>query len=203
MFLTPLVVVLIDLLSPGGWQLALDRLLDTLLGCGIALLVGYAPWPMSWQAHLPGQFAQTIRDVCRYMEEALVTAWADRPDDAATGGTGLPPRSRLRRRAFRALSDLRAEFQRTMAEPHAASRRATAWWPALVGLEEAVDAVTATAVAIGHGAPAPSPGAVRQLTAALGAVASAVQDRVAPPAVTELPSDEPGRTAPHNSSGHG
>ena len=52
-FLTPLVVVLIDLLSPGGWQLAEARLLDTLLACAVVLLVGYAPWPGSWQAHLP------------------------------------------------------------------------------------------------------------------------------------------------------
>ena len=37
-FLTPLVVVLIDLLAPGGWRLAEDRLIDTLIGCAIVLL---------------------------------------------------------------------------------------------------------------------------------------------------------------------
>lgn len=189
-FLTPLVVVLVDLLAPGGWHLALDRLLDTLLGCAVALVAGYAPWPASWQAHLPGQFAATIRDVCRYAQEALVTAWqAPASGAAATGPASLPQRSRLRRRAYRSLSDLRTEFERTMSEPPAASRRATAWYPALVGLEELVDAVTATAVSITHGAPAPSPGAVRQVTAALDAVAGAVQAGVAPPAA-ELPSDE-------------
>lgn len=31
-FLTPLVVVLIDLLTPVGWRLAEDRLIDTLIG---------------------------------------------------------------------------------------------------------------------------------------------------------------------------
>ena len=46
-FLTPLVVVLIDLLNPGGWRLAEDRLIDTLIGCAIVLVIGYAPWPMS------------------------------------------------------------------------------------------------------------------------------------------------------------
>jgi uncharacterized membrane protein YccC len=211
-FLTPLVVVLIDLLAPGGWHLALDRLVDTLLGCAVALLIGYAPWPGSWQAHLPRQFAETIRDVCRYAEEALATAWqvpagALPPgQDSGTQPTGqasaaqpgepdearpasLPKRSRLRRRAYRALSDLRTEFERTMSEPPAVSRRATAWYPALVGLEELMDAVTAAAVAISHGAPAPSPDAVRQVTAALDAVADAVQAGVAPPA-TDLPSDE-------------
>ena len=217
-FLTPLVVVLIDLLAPAGWHLALDRLLDTLLGCAIVLLVGYALWPESWQADLPGQFARAIRDVCRYMEKALVTAGASQRDNstasadlasAATpetapaagsggaaepkylAGTGLPPRSRLRRQAYRTLSDLRAEFQRTMSEPAAISRRAAAWWPALVGLEEVLDEVTATTVAIACGAPAPSPGAVRQLDATLGAAASTVEDAAGRSGVTELPSDEP------------
>ena len=70
-FLTPLVVVLIDLLNPGGWQLAGDRLIDTLIGCAIVLLVGFAPWPMSWYSHLPGQYARAALDVCQYLEVAL------------------------------------------------------------------------------------------------------------------------------------
>ena len=72
-----------------GWHLALERLLGTLLGCAIVLLVGYAPWPTSWQVHLPGQFARTVRDVCRYMQAALVTAPAGQPERA-----GPPPQIR-------------------------------------------------------------------------------------------------------------
>ena len=70
-FLTPLVVVLIDLLSPVGWRLAEDRLIDTLIGCAIVLLIGFAPWPMSWYSHLPLRYARTALDVCRYLQEAL------------------------------------------------------------------------------------------------------------------------------------
>jgi uncharacterized membrane protein YccC len=200
-FLTPLVVLLIDLLAPGGWRLAEDRLIDTLLGCAIVLLIGYAPWPMSWQAHLPGQFAATIREVSRYLREAWVTAAASQPGAARAAGSAgvvpavpdagkLPDRTRLRRQTRRSLSDLRAEFERTMAEPWAVSRRATAWWPALVGLDRVVDAVTATAVAISHGVPAPSPRAVQQLTSVLDKVADAVQAGVAPSGPFNLPSDE-------------
>ena len=69
-FLTPLVVVLIDLLAPAGWLLAEERLIDTLIGCAIVLLVGFALRPMAWYAHLPRQFAETTGDVSRYMEEA-------------------------------------------------------------------------------------------------------------------------------------
>jgi uncharacterized membrane protein YccC len=184
-FLTPLVVLFIDLLAAGGWRLAADRLLDTLLGCAIVLLVGYAPWPSSWQAHLPGQFAAAVSDVCRYLRQALLAAWADQTGAATASPAGW---SRQDRQAYRALSDLRTEFDRTMSEPRAISRRATAWWPAVVGLEAVADAITATAVAISRGALAPRPAAVSQLATALDAVAGAVQVGEAPRTV-ELPAD--------------
>lgn len=202
-FLTPLVVVLIDMLAPAGWRLAEARLVDTAIGCAIVLLAGYAPWPTSWQVHLPGQFAATIRRVSSHLREALVSAQAGQPDaapaanpdgaapPAAAEAGRLPDRTALRRQARRAVSDLRAEFERTMSEPQAVSRRATAWWPAVVGLDEVMDAVTATAVAISHGAPAPAPDAVRRLASALDAVADAVEAGVPLSSVPELPSDEP------------
>jgi uncharacterized membrane protein YccC len=190
-FLTPLVVLFIDLLAPGGWQLAVDRLVDTLLGCAVVLLVGYAPWPSSWHAHLPGRFAAAARDVCRYLEAALITTPVDRPGaaPAASPASTREERARLRRQAFRALSDLRAEFERTMSEPSAVSRQASAWWPAVVGLEEVALAVTGTAVAVSHGSAAPCPDAVRQLMTALEGIADAIGHGTAPPTVTELPSD--------------
>jgi uncharacterized membrane protein YccC len=179
-FQTPLVVLLIDLLAPAGWRLPEERLVDTLLGCAIVLLVGYAPWPSSWHSHLPRQFAATLRDICRFMEAALI------PDpDPAAGGRGW----QLRRKAYRALGDLHGEYQRAMSEPAAVSRRASAWWPAIVALDEVADAATATGVAIRRSAPAPSPDAVHQLTAALYAVAAAI-DAGVPPRVGELPDDE-------------
>jgi uncharacterized membrane protein YccC len=179
-FQAPMVVLLIDLLAPAGWRLAEERLVDTLLGCAIVLLVGYAPWPGSWHAHLPRQFAATVRDTCQFMAAALI------PDpDPAARDRGW----QLRRKTYRALGDLRGEYQRAMSEPAAVSRRASAWWPAMVALDEVADAATATGVAIRQGAAAPSPDAVRQLTAALYAVADAI-DAGVPPHVGELPDDE-------------
>jgi hypothetical protein len=95
----------------------------------------------------------------------------------------------LRRRAFRALSNLRTEFQRTMSEPTAVSRRASAWWPALVGLEEVMDAVTATAVALSRGATPPSAAAVHQVSGALRAVADAIETGTVPRPGGSLPAD--------------
>jgi uncharacterized membrane protein YccC len=182
-FLTPLVVVLIDLLNPGGWRLAEDRLIDTLIGCAIVLLVGFAPWPMSWYSHLPRQYARAALDVCRYLEEALG------PGAGGPRGAGPPARSRLRRSTYRALADLRAEFQRTISEPPSISRRATAWWPAVVALEQVMDAGTATALAVSRGAQV-SPSGVRQLSDALRAVSEAAATGSALAKVPELPDDE-------------
>jgi uncharacterized membrane protein YccC len=177
-FLTPLVVVLVDLLRPIGWQLALDRLVDTLIGCAIVLVVGFAPWPMAWYAHLPAKFGQAAQDVCAYMRDALGGSAASASDTAAQ-----------RRSTYRALGDLRAEFQRTMSEPPSISRSATAWWPATVGLEQVLDAATAVALAVGRGARVPSEG-VEQLCQALDAVSQAASDGVPVPASLELPDDE-------------
>jgi len=191
-FLTPLVVLLIDLLAPAGWRLAEDRLIDTLIGCAVALIVGYAPWPMAWQAHLPEHFSEAIWDVCEYMREALITAPASQDGlgrPAHQGVTRLPRRSRLQRSAYRALSDMRTEFQRTMSEPPPASRQAAAWWPALAELEQVADAVTAESVTMCRGTPAPRPEAVTQLMAALDQVAQAVKSGVVPSGAISMPSD--------------
>jgi uncharacterized membrane protein YccC len=196
-FLTPLVVVLIDLLSPGGWRLAEDRLIDTLIGCAIVLLIGFAPWPMSWYSHLPPLYARAALDVCRYMQEALGgsgdsgVSGPDRGGGSGSGvGEGAPPvRSRMRRSTYRALADLRAEFQRTMSEPPAISRRATAWWPAVIALEQVMDAITATALAVSRGAQVP-PSGVRQLCDALRAVSEAAATGSALAEAPELPDDE-------------
>jgi hypothetical protein len=177
-FLTPLVVVLVDLLKPTGWRLAEDRLVDTLIGCAIVLVIGFAPWPMAWYAHLPGKFGQAALDVCAYMRDALGGPAASAPETAA----------RLRS-TYRALGDLRAEFQRTMSEPPSISRGATAWWPAAVGLEQVLDAVTAVALAVGRGARVPRSG-VEQLCQALDAVARAGSDGTPVPGSLELPDDE-------------
>ena len=175
-FLTPLVVVLIDLLSPLGWRLAEDRLIDSLIGCAIALVIGFAPWPMSWYAHLPREFAAAALDVARYMEEAL------------GGSVGrVPVRARTRWAAYRALADVRTEFQRTMAEPPSISRRATAWYPALVGLERVMDVTAATALSVRQSGASVPPAGVRQLTGALRAVSEAAATGTALSKSLDLP----------------
>ena len=140
---------------------------------------------MSWYAHLPGKFGQAALDVCEYMNEALGA-----PASASGAAvSSAAARSRRLRSTYRALGDLRAEFQRTMSEPPSISRSAAAWWPAVVGLEQVLDAVTSVSVAVSRSASVP-PSGVRQLCAALHAVSEAASAGTPLPADLELPDDK-------------
>jgi uncharacterized membrane protein YccC len=162
-FVTPLVIVLQDITHPGDWSVVAARLLDTVLGCAIVLVVGYLLWPGSRKPKVGGTLAAVIDDLARYADRALSTE---------PGG-----RSALRRRTYRSLSDLRTQFQRLITEPSAAGRQVEAWWPVMVGLERATDAVTRLAVDVKSGATEPPPeGDVRAIVAAIGALGAEVRN---------------------------
>lgn len=153
-FFTPIVVLLIDLLSHDGWRLAEDRLIDIALGCGIVLLLGYAPWPSSWHNTFRRDFADAL-DAAAYGEHELV-------DPTSAAAAAMHARARSRQ------AGLATDFERALAEPQHVRKRVTAWWPAIVALEQVLEAVTATAVASANGA-IPAAGelgcALRQLAA--------------------------------------
>lgn len=178
--LTPLVLVIIDLPSHTGWPLAEARLIDTLLGCGIVLLLGYAPWPASWHADVGRQFAAASEEIADYLR----TLGAD-PDRATVGN--------YRRRAYRLLSDVRTVFQRALSEPAAVRRRATAWYPAVVALERTLDAIAAVTVRAQDGVAVPAGTALTQLADVVDEFTATLRSGQAPPR-RELPEDE--TTAP-------
>src|SRR5262249_34299647 len=158
-FLTPLVILLIELLTHAGWRLAEARLIDILLGCGIALFIGYAPWPSSWHAHVPRELAAAIDEAARYLDLAL----RDRAP-----GTAANAHARARRK----LATVRVEFQRTMAEPRR-GRGLGVGGPGVIaggGLLEAIPAPSATAAG-----GKPPVAAVSELSTALRQAATGVR----------------------------
>ncbi|SFA72672.1 Uncharacterized membrane protein YccC [Amycolatopsis marina] len=179
-FVTPLIIVQMDLASRGDWAVVLARLVDTVLGCAIVLVFGYLLWPGSMRPRVGGRLAEVADTVARYVERGL------RPAESAEERT---VRSRRRRRAYRGLADLRTAFQQAVVEPSAAGRQAAAWWPVIVGLERVADAVTEVVVAIERGADPPDSADVRLLTAALAEFAAAVREQREPVDV-ELPDSE-------------
>lgn len=140
-----MILLLSDVLNHQGTALLMPRLLDSLMGCGIALVAGYLLWPESWHTRVGDRLADAVADTARYVESAFGTA----PDPAA--------RARMRRRLYRDLSVIRTEFQRALTEPPPTGRRAAAWWPLVVAVERIVDATTAARVRVRHGRPGRPP----------------------------------------------
>ncbi|GDY33422.1 FUSC family protein [Gandjariella thermophila] len=173
--ITPLVIIQLDLAQAGDWSLVLARLLDTLLGCLVVLVVGYLLWPGGRRPRVGGRVAEVLDLLAEYLRRGL--------------GGDPRGRSTLRRRSYRALSDLRTAFQQLLSEPSAAGRLAAAWWPAIVRLERVTDAVTRVAVEVERGAPVPDPGQVERLAGAVGEAAAAVRAQRAPGQV-RLPDSE-------------
>ncbi|MCX3062327.1 FUSC family protein [Streptomyces beihaiensis] len=141
--ITPVILLLSDILNHQGTALLLPRLLDSLMGCGIALVAGYLLWPESWHTRIGDRLADAVEDTAAYVEYAF--------------GPAKEPtaRARMRRRLYRDLSVVRAEFQRALTEPPPTGRRAAAWWPLVVAVERIVDATTAARVRVRHGAAPP------------------------------------------------
>ncbi|GHE77066.1 membrane protein [Streptomyces longispororuber] len=144
--ITPVILLLSDVLNHQGFGLVLPRLLDSLIGCAIALVAGYLLWPESWHTRIGHRLADAVADTAEYVECAFGAPGGE-PDPAA--------RARMRRRLYRDLSDIRTEFQRALSEPPPMGARAAAWWPLVVAVERIVDATTAARVRVRHGAPAP------------------------------------------------
>ncbi|WP_369145214.1 FUSC family protein [Streptomyces sp. R44] len=183
--ITPVILLLSDLLNHQGFDLVLPRLYDSLIGCGIALVAGYLLWPESWHARVGDRLADAVADTAAYVARAF------------GGDTDQAGRLRARRKLYRDLSTVRSEFQRALTEPPPTGTRAAAWWPLVVAVERIVDATTAARIRVDHGAPAPDPAEVadverelRELADGLRGTDTLVEVR------TELPGDENGVLAP-------
>ncbi|MEU4796194.1 FUSC family protein [Streptomyces sp. NPDC023327] len=147
--ITPVILLLSDILNHQGLGLVVPRLVDSLLGCAIALVAGYLLWPESWGTRIGDRLADAVADSAGYVECAF--------GDTA----GAAERARQRRRLYRDLSVIRSEFQRALTEPPPTGTRAAAWWPLVVAVERILDATTAARVRIRHGAP---PAAADEIT---------------------------------------
>jgi uncharacterized membrane protein YccC len=152
-FQTPLIILLLDLALPRGTGLVGARLVDTLVGCAIVLVIGYLLWPQTWKAPLD----QALRDAAAALEAFVDAAFTADPAETR----------RARRRSYRALTELHTQLQRRLAEPPPISTRAAAWWPVIVQLERTSDAVTEAVIAVRTGAPAADPAQVAVLRRAI------------------------------------
>ncbi|MEV7195067.1 FUSC family protein [Streptomyces sp. NPDC093510] len=164
--ITPVILLLSDILNHQGLGLVVPRLVDSLIGCGITLIAGYLLWPESWGTRIGDRLADAVADTARYVE-------------CAFGTNGEPAeRARMRRGLYRDLSVVRSEFQRALTEPPPTGTRAAAWWPLVVAVERILDATTAARVRIRHGAAAPAPEEVAEVARELEGLADRLRKSV-------------------------
>jgi uncharacterized membrane protein YccC len=170
MAITPVILLLSDILNHQGTALLLPRLVDSLIGCGIALIAGYLLWPESWHTRVGDRLAEAVADTAGYVESAFGTL--------GTPGAETDPaaRARMRRRLYRDLSVIRTEFQRALTEPPPTGRLAAGWLPLVVAVERIVDATTAARVRVKHGAPPPSSAEVTQVALQLRELSEGVRE---------------------------
>jgi len=159
--LLPILMLLIGTLQPGSWPIALARLLDVGVAAAIVLLVGYLPWIRIERNNLDHAVSAAMSTLAAYLNTVFQADPANRHD--------------LRARAYARLSDLRVALQRGLSEPRLVSRRALAWWPVEVALERVANAISDTAWSLPPGQDAPAAAQVALLAAALGGIASAVE----------------------------
>ncbi|MGC9541998.1 FUSC family protein [Streptomyces sp. UG1] len=174
--ITPVILLVSDVLNRQGTALLLPRLVDSLMGCAIALVAGYLLWPESWHTRVGDRLADAVDGTAHYVESAF-----------GPNAVDPPARARMRRRLYRDLSAIRTEFQRALTEPPPTGRKAAAWWPLVVAVERIVDATTAARVRVRHGATPPSTAEVTQVVRQLRELAEGVRRTETPyPVRTDL-----------------
>jgi len=131
--LTPLILILIDLVAPGVKNIdyGVQRLIDTVIGAAIVLVFGYFPWRRGQERQVTHAF-QAARACIADCLRATLPAQGRQPTDVA----------RRRRAAYGALSNLRVRLQRSMAEPPPSGREAAAWLPLVACAERICDRIT-------------------------------------------------------------
>lgn len=132
--ITPLVLVLIDFLSPAhhGLEYAGLRLADTLIGCAIVLVFGYLLWPRRHFSELNQSMNEARHAIAQYLNLALENR--TKPEAASL--------SEARRSAYGKLVDMRSALQKSMAEPPPAGYEAAAWFPLVACAARLCDAIT-------------------------------------------------------------
>ncbi|SFE34356.1 Uncharacterized membrane protein YccC [Actinopolyspora alba] len=155
------------------------RLIDSLLGCAILLVIGVLFSPLRRQTPLARRFAAAVETVSEYVSLSL-------------GGVEQG-RSTARRRSYRQLSELRAALRQRLVEPTSAST-AEKWWTSIIVLERLVDGATERAIHIERGDEAFSLQHTQRIVSSMRSTARQLRE-VASTGAAEPPATLPDRLA--------
>lgn len=136
------VLVLALVMVGGEPQASRGRIGETLLACGIVLLVGHLPWPVQRGGRVQARLAAARDSAHAYLRHVLSGAH----DGAPVGAEHRAARWALRRDAYRTLAEARTAIDLAAAELPALARHSAGSEQVAATLERLVDTTTACAV---------------------------------------------------------
>lgn len=137
------VLVLALVMVGGEPQASRGRIGETLLACGIVLLVGHLPWPVQCGGRVQDRLSAARASAHAYLRHVLSGA-AD--EDGPAGADHRAARWALRREAYRTLAEARAAIDLAAAELPTLARHSAGSEQVAATLERLVDTTTACAV---------------------------------------------------------
>ncbi|MBD2438297.1 FUSC family protein [Nostoc sp. FACHB-110] len=108
--LTPAIILLLNLISAGGWQVGVLRIVDGLVGGALALIGSYVLFPRWERQQLPAQLEKTIRANLVYFQQVIAHYLHPEQHGFATLNT-------LRHQAALENANATAAAQRLFSEP--------------------------------------------------------------------------------------
>lgn len=109
LFMTPYILVLFDFLGMGSLSVARERIYDTLIGSGIALLASYSLFPYWERDKLKEAMLDTLRANMNYFEQVVLLYTNDVQD--------LTTYKVARKEVYVTTANLASLFQRMFSEP--------------------------------------------------------------------------------------
>ena len=139
LIITPLVLVLIDYVSPekNGINYALLRFEDTLLGGAIALVFGYLLWPKTNHRQLYQNFQQIRQALAAYLLATLPQAKASEQPSQLHNA---------RHAAYGQIANIRTNLQKQLSDPPPASQEALSWFPLISSAARMANSITAYSI---------------------------------------------------------
>ncbi len=181
-FLSIFILLITDTSNSTGWQFAEVRVLNTLIGAGLAFGSHYLIWPNWERDRLPSQLAIALRESQTYFNDVMAVYQGTAADDAAIIAQ--------RRQTGLAVGNAQASFQGLLREPKMHPELVEPVMTLLVYIGRFTNAITVLAVHLKYfrsTVPLPELATfVDQISLVLEQLAAAVEQEIAPPPLPDL-----------------
>ncbi|MEH2088617.1 FUSC family protein [Nostoc sp.] len=181
-FFSIFVLLIIDIGHPISWQLAGFRVLNTLIGAGLAFASHYFLWPNWERDRLPSQIATGLRECHKYFQDVMAVYQGIKERDSSIISQ--------RRQTGLAIGNAQASFQGLLREPQMHQELVEPVMTLLLYMGRFTNAVTVLAVHLEHfrgTVPLPELETfVRQISLVLEQLADSVQQEIPPPPLPDL-----------------